>query len=62
MVAAESAAMTRAALLRYFCAHFQLATLRKNDVYMMNLLFYKSELNLEEEKLEYKRLRHGAEL
>ena len=29
---------------------------------MMNMLFYKSKLNLEEQKLEYKRLRHCAAL
>ena len=28
---------------------------------MKNLLFYNLKLNLEERKLEYKRLRHGAE-
>lgn len=48
--------------LRYFCAHFQLATLRKDDVNMMKMLFCKTKLNLEEIKLEYKRLWHGAEL
>lgn len=29
---------------------------------MLNILFYTSELKLEGQKLEYKRLRHGAEL
>ena len=47
--------------LRYFCAHFQLVLLRKDDVNMMNMLFYKTKLNLEEIKLEYERLWHGAE-
>ena len=55
-------AMTRAALLRYFCAHFWLAVLRKDDVYMMKMHFCKPKLNLEEETIEYKRLRQCAEL
>ena len=49
--------MTRAALLWYFCAHFQLAALGKDDVYMRNMRFYKLKLNLEEQNLEHKRLR-----
>ena len=55
-------AMTGAALLRYFCAHFQLAVYRKDDVSMENMLFYETKLNLEEQNLEYQRLRNRAEL
>ena len=55
-------AMTRAALLRYFCVHFQLAVYGKGDVYMKKQSIFNQKQNLEEPYIEYQRLRHGAEL